>query len=425
MYNTTGSNTFTPRADRLNECAAKEGYFAASLTNESDATMRLWLIPAAELLAAVNRAGYEPTVDRGTAYHLTLAPSEAGDLVRQLRWDVRRHRAESDAPAITRATFVPLAPVATFGGAGPRPERDANDEAAAPPVGAYSMADFIRATSLTEETAAELRELLDDKPQLLLYGPPGTGKTYIARELAKLLTGLPEPPPERMQIVQFHPAYGYEDFIEGIRPESKPVGEDRFAVDYPVRPGAFQRFCQAAADVEGPCVFIIDEINRGNIPRVFGELMLLLEYRDLEVPLAYSGRPFRIPRNVYLIGTMNTADRSIALVDFALRRRFHFFQCAADPDLLGRWLAAHPVQAPYLLALYRRLTAEAIDDPDFRIGPSHFMRPGLNEEQLRRIWQRTVEPYLAEYHFGERSRYVQWRWDGELVAGIRGRHGAG
>src|SRR5690606_30911245 len=115
-----------------------------------------------------------------------------------------------------------------------------------------------------------------------------------------------------------------------------------------------------------------------------GELMLLLEYRDETVPLPYSGARFRIPPNVYLVGTMNTADRSIALVDFALRRRFHFFHFPADPDLFDRWLIGHPSPVPYLGALYRRLAAEAIDDPNFAIGPSYFMRD-LDEAGLARV----------------------------------------
>ncbi len=263
----------------------------------------------------------------------------------------------------------------------------------------------------------DLRALLEDKRQIILYGPPGTGKTYVAQKLAKLLTGLREPPPERVEMVQFHPAYSYEEFMEGIRPESKESADGRYVVDYPVRRGVFRRFCEGAKDIDGPCVFIIDEINRGNIPRIFGELLLLLEYRDRDVPLPYSGERFRIPQNVYLIGTMNTADRSIALVDFALRRRFHLFRCKADPDLLDRWLAKNPVQVPNLSTLYRKLAEEAIDDPDYAIGHSHFMKPGLTEEQLERIWRYSIEPYLDEYYIDEyykddkHKKAEDWHWD--------------
>ena len=263
--------------------------------------------------------------------------------------------------------------------------------------------------------------LLLDKKQIILYGPPGTGKTYVAQELAKWIIGLARPSADQVEMVQFHPAYSYEDFIEGIRPESKPTGDGHFTVDYPPRPGVFRRFCKVAqANPNQPHVFIIDEINRGNIPRIFGELMLLLEYRERDVPLPYSGGRFRIPPNVYLIGTMNTADRSIALVDFALRRRFHFFQFRADPDLLERWLAQHSVPVPYLAKLYRRLSQEAIDDPDYAVGVSYFMDPELTETKLARIWQYSILPYLAEYHVEQRARVKNWEWESDFMRGIRG-----
>ena len=183
----------------------------------------------------------------------------------------------------------------------------------------------------------------------------------------------------------------------------------------------FRRFCTGAeSNADQPCVFIIDEINRGNIPRIFGELMLLLEYRDQDVALPYSGKRFQIPPNVYLIGTMNTADRSIALVDFALRRRFHFFHFGADPDLLERWLAEHPPRVPYLARLYRRLSEEAIDDPNYAVGPSYFMEPGLAVQKLKRIWQYSIEPYLEEYFVDQPARLNRWRWDSDFLRGLRG-----
>jgi 5-methylcytosine-specific restriction protein B len=283
----------------------------------------------------------------------------------------------------------------------------------------YTRDDFLRATYSLEPMADELHDLLLENKQIILYGPPGTGKTHVARALARWLTGLADPPPERLTVIQFHPAYSYEEFIEGIRPESRRSG-GRYYVDYPPRPGVFVRFCQQAERLDGPCVFVIDEINRGNIARIFGELMLLLEYRDEAVPLPYSGGRFRIPPNVHLIGTMNTADRSIALVDFALRRRFHFFRLGADPDLLDRRLAGRPSAVPYLGALYRRLATEAVDDPDYAIGPSAFMRE-LDEAGLARLWRRSVMPYLEEYYADQPARAQLWAWDGELVRGLRGR----
>ena len=294
------------------------------------------------------------------------------------------------------------------------------DTSSVPPE-PYDRQDFLACTYLRDEQADDLYDLLLDKKQIILYGPPGTGKTYVAQELARWITGLAQPPADRVEMIQFHPAYSYEDFIEGIRPESKKTGDGHFTVDYPPRPGIFRRFCRIAQENPNHAhVFVIDEINRGNIPRIFGELMLLLEYRERDVPLPYSGERFRIPPNVYLIGTMNTADRSIALVDFALRRRFHFFQFSADPDLLERWLAEHPVPIPYLAKLYRRLSQEAIDDPAYAVGVSYFMDKDLTEAKLARIWRRSIIPYLAEYHVEQRARVRNWEWDSEFMTGIRG-----
>lgn len=294
---------------------------------------------------------------------------------------------------------------------------------APPATMAYGRDDFLRQTYLNGEAADELHDLLLQRQQIILYGPPGTGKTHVARHLGRWLTGLAGPPPQRLTVIQFHPAYSYEEFIEGIRPESHERG-GRYYVDYRPRPGVFVRFCRAAERIDGPCIFVIDEINRGNIPRIFGELMLLLEYRDEAVPLPYSGDRFHIPPNVYLIGTMNTADRSIALVDFALRRRFHFFRFAADPDLFDRWLARQSSPLPYLGALYRRLATEAVDDPDYAIGPSVFMRD-LDEMGLARLWRRSIIPYLEEYYIDQRARVRLWDWDGELVRSLRKGHDGG
>jgi hypothetical protein len=285
---------------------------------------------------------------------------------------------------------------------------------------AYDFDDFLTETYFDTKKARELKEMLEDKRQIILYGPPGTGKSFVAQRLAQWLTRLKEPPAHRFEMVQFHPAYSYEDFIEGIRPESILAEDGRYAVHYPTRPGLFVSFCRRAAqNLDQPHVFIIDEINRGNIPRIFGELMLLLEYRDRHVPLPYSGERFQIPPNVYLIGTMNTADRSIALVDFALRRRFHFVHFGADADLFSRWLEQHDGNLPYLAELYRRLAKDAIDDPNFAIGPSYLMKPDLTEGRLERIWRYSIEPYLEEYYVDQPEKVEPWRWDGDVVRSLR------
>src|SRR5213076_1409189 len=175
--------------------------------------------------------------------------------------------------------------------------------------------------------------------QLILQGVPGTGKTYVARHLARLLTRGRE---EAVRLVQFHPAYSYEEFVEGIKPRTVEV-DGRHEVTYPVEDGLLCAFAaEAARHPAEPYVLVIDEINRGNLPRIFGELLYLLEYRDQAVTLPYSRREFRLPANLVLLGTMNAADRSVALIDQALRRRFSFLEMPPDPAVLSAWLADHP-----------------------------------------------------------------------------------
>src|SRR5262249_23069535 len=185
---------------------------------------------------------------------------------------------------------------------------------------------------------------LDLRRQLILQGVRGTGKTHVDRCLARLLTGGRD---DAVRLVQFHPAYSYEEFVEGIKVRSVEA-EGRHDVTYPVEDGLLCAFAaEAACRPSEPHVLVIDEINRGNLPRVFGELLYLLEYRDQVVGLPYSGRGFRLPANLYLIATMNAADRSAAHLDQALRRRFSFLEMPPDAALLAAWLAAHaPAAGP-------------------------------------------------------------------------------
>lgn len=184
----------------------------------------------------------------------------------------------------------------------------------------YSASDFSRESSFDALTIELWHRALLRKKHVVFQGPPGTGKTFVAERLARLMvsetTGFSD-------VVQFHPGYAYEDFIQGIRPR---LIEGRLT--YELESGRFVLFCEKARGRDGraPCVLVIDEINRANLSKVFGELMYLLEYRDKTIPLAAGGERFQIPENVYIIGTMNTADRSIALVDHALRRRFQFIR---------------------------------------------------------------------------------------------------
>ncbi|MGW4102851.1 DUF4357 domain-containing protein [Streptomyces sp. NPDC004976] len=250
------------------------------------------------------------------------------------------------------------------------------------------------------EWLEEVRELLWDERQLVFYGPPGTGKTYLALKFAEFLGG----GPEQVKLVQFHPSYSYEDFFEGFRPQEDPETRE---VAFRLTAGPLRELADLASR-EGnrhiPHFLIIDELNRANLAKVFGELYFLLEYRNKSVRLTYSGDDFALPPNLFVIGTMNTADRSIALVDSAMRRRFAFVELSPRTEptrgLLRRWLEregrdAEP--ADLLDALNTR-----IDDPDFRIGPSYLMKKGVYREGgLERTWRTKILPLLEEHHYGE------------------------
>lgn len=266
---------------------------------------------------------------------------------------------------------------------------------------AYSLEECAKATHLTEEKLDQWVKVVKRKKQAILYGPPGTGKTFIAQHVVQHITG----ESGFYDIVQFHPAYSYEDFIQGIRPVSTKSG----TLTYPYRNGRFLDFCEKAKKYQGTCILIIDEMNRANLAQVFGELMYLLEYRDEKIPLA-SGKIFGIPKNVLIVGTMNTADRSIALIDYALRRRFAFIALQPDYDILRRFHAGKKSSflLEKLIETLESLNRE-IDDPNYEIGPSFFLCDDLSGN-IEIIWKMEIEPYLEEYFFTQRQRLDQFRW---------------
>ncbi len=269
-----------------------------------------------------------------------------------------------------------------------------------PPAEPYTLQQCAEDTGLPVGELQRWLRAVERKGQAILYGPPGTGKTFLAQKLAQHLT---QGQDGFWEMVQFHPAYAYEDFVQGIR----PLTDDNGTLHYSLIPGRFLDFCQRASQHNGVCVLIIDEINRANLAAVFGELMLLLEYRDATIPLA-SGGSLHIPANVRLIGTMNTADRSIALVDHALRRRFAFIHLPPNYDVLRKFHSHTGYDPEPLIRLLQRLNRQ-IDDPHYFVGITFFLEPELNR-QLPDIWQLEIEPYLEEYFFDQPDQVEAFRW---------------
>ena len=270
----------------------------------------------------------------------------------------------------------------------------------APSVDGPDLQRLAQELTLTGEFLEGIQTLLNDKKQVIFQGPPGTGKTYVAREFAKCLAGSKE----RVTLVQFHPSYAYEDFVQGYRPTLRD-GQAGFAL----RDGPLLRAAKAARrDKDNRHFLIIDEINRGNLASVFGELYFLLEYRDEEISLQYSEEEekFSLPDNLYIIGTMNTADRSIALVDLALRRRFYFVEFHPDDGpvkgLLRRWLSKRGLgDMEWVANSVDRANELLRDDRHAAIGPSYFMKSDLDDAKVELIWEHSVLPYIEERFFGQ------------------------
>ena len=265
--------------------------------------------------------------------------------------------------------------------------------------------------NLPAEFLRTLERLLEDKRQLVLQGPPGTGKTFVAQQLALHLAAAGH----RVTLVQFHPSYAYEDFVQGYRP-ALAQGQPTFELSN----GPLLLAAEAArAEPQAKHFLVIDELNRGNLAKVFGELYFLLEYRDREIRLQYSGDSgarFSLPENLYIIGTMNTADRSIALVDLALRRRFHFVEFHPDrppiKGLLRRWLERRGLSRMKWVADVVDLANEQLsEDRHAAIGPSHFMKPDLDDAAVEMTWTHSVLPYLEERLFGNAERLADFELD--------------
>lgn len=293
--------------------------------------------------------------------------------------------------------------------------REENPITPANPTDAYTKDDFLHDVYMSETRYDSLVAVLKNKKNLILQGAPGVGKTFAARRLAWSMMG--EKDSSRIEFVQFHQNYSYEDFMMGY----KPV-ENGFELKY----GIFYRFCQQAANQpDKDFFFLIDEINRGNMSKIFGELLMLIEksYRGTKATLAYNGLPFSVPRNLYIIGMMNTADRSLAMIDYALRRRFSFFEMEPGFDTEGFIQYQNSLNNETLnelIAKVKDLNREIALDKSlgrgFCIGHSYFCDcKSCTDEWLHSIVDFDILPMLREYWFDDETKFRRWE---SLLQGV-------
>lgn len=272
----------------------------------------------------------------------------------------------------------------------------------------YTKDDFLSEVYMTEEKYDTLAHLLKSKKNVILQGAPGVGKTFAAKRLAYSLIG--EKDESKVQFVQFHQNYSYEDFIMGY----KPAGET-----FELKNGIFYTFCQKASNIpDKDFFFIIDEINRGNMSKIFGELMMLIEkdYRGTKATLAYNGLPFNVPKNVYIIGMMNTADRSLAMIDYALRRRFSFFE--VEPGFRSDGFKVYQmafendtfnVLIDRIVELNKEIATDGSLGSGFCIGHSYFCgQKNCTDEWMREVVEYDIIPMLNEYWFDDKSKVQRW-----------------
>ena len=280
----------------------------------------------------------------------------------------------------------------------------------------YTDAEFLNEVYMTKEKLAELKTLVKTKKNVILQGAPGVGKTFCAERLAYTIMG--EKDESRVCLIQFHQNYSYEDFIMGYKPTEN---------GFELVPGKFYTFCRdAAADSNRDYFFIIDEINRGNLSKIFGELLMLIEnsYRGKPLVLAYKDESFYVPSNVYIIGMMNTADRSLAMIDYALRRRFSFFEMTPGFDsdgfkaYMSKWENLHFEK---LIGAVKELNkAIASDDSlgtGFEIGHSYFCGcKECTDSWLKSVVNYDIIPMLQEYWFDNKNEAQ--KWGAKLLAAI-------
>lgn len=274
----------------------------------------------------------------------------------------------------------------------------------------YTAENFLNDVYISEEDYTTLVELLTDKKNVILQGAPGVGKTFAARRLAYSIMGVQDS--ERVMMVQFHQSYSYEDFIMGYRPTENG--------GFVLKKGPFYNFCKKAEnDSDNDYFFIIDEINRGNLSKIFGELFMLVEKdkrSKVKLQLLYSDEKFSVPENLYIIGMMNTADRSLAMLDYALRRRFAFYEMKpgfeTDRFIEYRMNLNNSKFDKLINAIESLNNAIASDDSlgeGFKIGHSYFCNlKNVNDNRLSNIVEYELIPMLKEYWFDEPTKVKDW-----------------
>ncbi len=274
----------------------------------------------------------------------------------------------------------------------------------------YGEEQFLEEVYMEKTEYDTLVNLLRNKKNIILQGAPGVGKTYVAKRLAYSMMGLKDS--SRVMMVQFHQSYSYEDFIEGFRPMSGGSG-------FEIKKGSFYNFCKKAeSDTDNDYFFIIDEINRGNLSKIFGELFMLIENdkRGISLSLLYSDEKFNVPNNVHIIGMMNTADRGLAMLDYALRRRFAFFDMKSGLQSSGFNRYKNSFNSPMfnqLISMMEQLNKDIENDESlgegFCIGHSYFCNfDKINESDIFNIIEYEIIPLLKEYWFDEKSKVTLW-----------------